>query len=219
MPTHRELGSYCKISYDQATASTDGVEFLHVPDDDLTIIITRGTEIKSLWRGLVDMLRNVAIWRKDVKEVEGHAGFSQGWIAIYDDVLEIIKANPSKPIVIGGHSAGGAMMAIACYHLLFNGYIVQELVTWGAPPALILKDMNPDILARMREITTQYQHARDPVPGYLRWTKYKHINYTFIGGKRRGNYFIRRLRFHGIDSYLDVMIKEARAKIVEGWTV
>jgi hypothetical protein len=202
MPTHNQLIQYCDKSYEAETESHDGVEFLHIPDNDFTIIIARGTEGGKIFgAGFFDMLRNLSIWPKSVRNTKGHAGFAQGWHAIDSDVFNIIAQNPARPIILAGHSAGGSIMCIAAYRMLYNGYNVAELVTFGAARAIDKSEMIPEILNKLEGITTQYQHVKDPVPGYLKWSDFDHINTKFLGGNSRRSWFHRRFRFHGTDSY------------------
>lgn len=202
MPTHRELAKYCRWSYERQTAESDEVELLHIYHDEYTILVVRGTEASKLFgSGFVDMLRNLAIWKKKTKGVDGHAGFAQGWDAIKGDVKKIIGKRPSKPIKLSGHSAGGSIVSIGAINLLGLGYNVVELVTFGGARCIDKDDIGPDTLRKLESISFNYEHVRDWVPGFIKWTGLRSINTVFLGGRFRRPWFMRRFRFHPIEYY------------------
>lgn len=214
MPTHRELAKYCRWSYERQTGESDEVEYMHILDDDYNVFVVRGTEADKLFgSGFVDMLRNFAIWKKGTKGVDGHAGFAQGWDAVSDDIKKIIAKNPSRPIVLSGHSAGGSILSLGTIDLLLRGYNVVQLVTFGAARCVDKDDIGTDTLRKLESISFNYEHVRDWVPGFIKWTGLSHINTIFLGGKFRRPWFMRRLRFHPIEYYEKCLGRVDQSKV------
>ena len=69
-----------------------------------------------------------------------HGGFFAAWKSVRERVISRVRAlsrdNPSAPVVLTGHSLGGAMAVIAAWNLDFEGIKVDGLFTFGAPRAV-----------------------------------------------------------------------------------
>lgn len=199
---HNELAQYCVTSYHKKTGSAKDVEFLHIRNDRAHVFAFRGTEADKFFsgRGWKDVIRDLAVWPRDIGNTEGHAGFVSGWQAIAPKVKSIIRTEPDKPIVLTGHSLGGSIALIGAYRLIKAGLNV-ELVTFGAPRALVLSGIDSKVLLDLRAASTQYQHYRDWFPGLMNWTDYDHVDDSFLGAKNRAIWPRRRKRVHAMTKY------------------
>lgn len=63
-----------------------------------------------------------------------HVGFALAWSAVLDQVNDFLKSVDSRvPVVLSGHSLGGALATLGAFDLQRNGREVAAVVTFGAP--------------------------------------------------------------------------------------
>lgn len=118
--------------------------------DDCMVLSFRGTQEIRDWMTNLDMkLRNFTIRRGGktmLSSYKGrvHTGFFLGWAEIERDVLAQIErwkmkdstngiSRPLPPLLITGHSLGGALATMAAASLHENGIQVAGLYTFGQP--------------------------------------------------------------------------------------
>jgi type IV secretory pathway VirB2 component (pilin) len=137
---------------------TQGFAFIQ---DGMAFVIMRGTEKGTDWttnlqHQLTDELRTprreklAKVLRKrhraDMVEalLNGlaakpgrHLGFSVGWAAVHDQILGYLEEHcpPGMPVVLGGHSLGGALALIGALELKRAGQNIAAVITFGAPQA------------------------------------------------------------------------------------
>ncbi len=198
-----QLAALCVRAKDELTGSDSDVEYLYEQTHEFHIIAIRGTEAGKFFsgRGWMDILRDLAMWPKDIGAIEGHAGFVHGWLSIMDEIAELIAAEPDKPIILTGHSLGGAIALVGAYSFLKADFNLAKVVTFGAPRCLVLDNISDVVLVKLQFLTTQYEHYEDPVPGFMHWTDYDHINSAIIGASRRCHWFWRDFGCHEMDNY------------------
>ncbi|MFG6093803.1 lipase family protein [Leptothoe sp. ISB3NOV94-8A] len=115
--------------------------------NECMVLVFRGTQEIRDWTTNLDMkLRNFTIRRAGKTTVSSykgkvHTGFFLGWADIERDVLKQIErwqkvsgtAAKLPPLIITGHSLGGALATMAAASLQENGFNVAGLYTFGQP--------------------------------------------------------------------------------------
>lgn len=173
-----------------------GVDVLYEETEQSHVFAIRGTQPI-----LIDLLRNLWFWPKSSNGNDSHAGYLDGWNHVEQWIgMASTRIGPDKPIIMTGHSAGGAIALIGGNELLNRGRVVSKIVTFGAPRAM---DDNTDRFAWLKSVTTQYIHHRDPVPSWLGHTDYKHVKKHYLG--KECGWWRQSLDYHGIDVYEDLM--------------
>jgi hypothetical protein len=206
---HYDIADICVASYKNKTGANSDVEYLYIGNEHNHLFVIRGTEAAKFFsgRGWIDVLRDIFLIPAKFHAGEAHAGFVLGWDAIYEDISEVISREPDKPVILAGHSMGGAIAMIGAYSITESDYTLQEVVTFGAPRALNTKSLNSHTIELLEIKSTQYEHIADPVPGFLRWTHYKHVNSWFLGGHKRLSWRKRSWSSHWMGEYRDAIKK------------
>lgn len=144
LPKHTELLDLIQYGVSHSTHSVHEMEFMLVRAEHCTIICFRGTELKgnskdSFWERLqnkLDIVRDVRVlpW-KSKRLPAGQAGFVRGAIAVIDAIKHqlVSEYTNSTPIVLCGHSLGGALSVATGFLMNSEGYNVVEIVTFGSP--------------------------------------------------------------------------------------
>ena len=211
---HKLLADLCAASYNDYTFKEGDVEVLHRETETHHIYAIRGTEMSDFFsgRGWMDVIRDIAIWPKSHGNTHGHAGFVHGWHEIEDKLIlhyyHQIGKGALKPMILTGHSLGGAIAVAGAYKLKLDRereIPMVECVTFGAPPSLDVGEMTEAMRGHMIGATTQYAHVSDPVPHTLKYTAYDHIDLEYIGGRFVRPWFMRRMSKHGIEVYQDIL--------------
>jgi len=103
-------------------------------DDDVTVVCFRGTQEKRDW------LTDLDSSRVEYEKPEGvntkwmvHRGFWIAYALIAEKLLEAIREHGAhKPLLITGHSLGGALAAVAALDLAARSF-ASRLYTFGQP--------------------------------------------------------------------------------------
>ena len=106
--------------------------------DGARFVILRGTTGWGDWKTNLDARKT----REDeclppwlTKAPPRHHGFATAWGAIRDQVvawLEKDEASRSMPVIVSGHSLGGALSFIGAWELATKGHDVKAVITFGA---------------------------------------------------------------------------------------
>jgi hypothetical protein len=102
---------------------TDTLALVCVTDEAL-IITVQGSESKRDW------LNNIKIVKTEFHGILAHKGFAWCAESILPDVLAAIARDPEKPVVLTGHSLGGAIATLLAVALRPHPV---KLVTFGQP--------------------------------------------------------------------------------------
>jgi hypothetical protein len=121
-----QLMKVCKDAYTDFNYSVGHTQFLHREYADHQIISYSGSKEWQDWAHDANIVKTPY---KDMGWV--HKGFSSA----YDELLPIQDKvlNKDKPVVVTGHSLGGATATIAAVDLKARGYKVHSLTTFGCP--------------------------------------------------------------------------------------
>lgn len=204
MHSDLQLADLCVQSYTDKTHESKDVEFLHVESDDCHTFAIRGTEAQNFFdaRGWIDVIRDLRVLPNQLGETYAHSGFSKGWEAIAPIIKKIHDDNP-KQIVLCGHSMGGIIALCGGYSLVCKGLPVAKVVTFGAPRGIIPEPIDlHGYMSRLKQISKQYEIVTDKVPGFMKWTRYKHISTVFLEGDRRNSWLTRNYKDHWMGNYL-----------------
>lgn len=162
MPSHYELALLASKAYSKPNVRALKVEaYVHrVVGSHETVIAVAGTEDRF------DVLRDLWI-RPDYEDGVGHAhvGFLEGARGVLRPLLA--KVDEDSPLILTGHSMGGAISLILALMLTAQGHKVIEWVGFGTPKCLT--DPNPllkctdyrngnDIVSEILPLGFLYQH-------------------------------------------------------------
>lgn len=116
-------------------ANTEAIGFVL---DGAVFLVFRGTADWQDWKGNLD----AAMTSPDELLPRGmstakprHRGFAAAWAAVSPDVhawLDAIAPDPATPVIITGHSLGGALSFLSAWELKSVGRNVTGVVTFGA---------------------------------------------------------------------------------------
>ena len=111
----------------QATLEESGVSYFLARNSARQVLSFRGTS--NLENVLVDL--KVSLMLDSKLGIQLHRGFAE----TSSSVLKYLPPSLDKsiPIVITGHSLGGAVAVIVALYLQQEGYDVQQVVTFGQP--------------------------------------------------------------------------------------
>lgn len=104
-----------------------------------------------------------------------HLGFAIGWAAVHDKISAHLKTlfPPGVPVVLAGHSLGGALALIGATELKRAGHNIEAVITFGAPQAgneVFTKEYEA---AELRERTVLFEAQGDSVPRVMRRWYYR----------------------------------------------
>lgn len=101
--------------------------------DGARFIILRGTTSRGDWKGNIDAGVTVEFAPQGVKDPPPrHRGFATAWDAIRRDVGSWVEKDPGLPIIVSGHSLGGALSFLGAWELATSGRDVRAVITFGA---------------------------------------------------------------------------------------
>ncbi len=101
--------------------------FLARAPSGLQYLSFRGTA--NLENALVDL--DVSLKLDTDLNIQLHQGFGGAAKAAYTDVKS--KLDKSQPVIVTGHSLGGAVAVIMAMYLQRDGFLLQKVITFGQP--------------------------------------------------------------------------------------
>lgn len=138
MIKHSELAEICLKASTHHSAEVAELEYLIEDQEDQTILSIRSTEANGFlhnggWR---DILRDLRILpTKHPSAGWGHSGFLKGADRVAKSLKGLISKD--KPLILCGHSLGGAIASALVPILCNHGYLVAGCVSFGAPRVFI----------------------------------------------------------------------------------
>ena len=130
-----------RIPFDAAYPGYEGPDGWYKHTDTNTILYIRGTWFdnnkSAPMKGLGDIWNNF-----DIGFSQFHEGYYKYAESVYYWMLHNIKH--CKPLIIIGHSAGGAQAQLLGYFLLVFGYKVEKVITYATSPLVFAKQLITD---------------------------------------------------------------------------
>ncbi len=173
-------------AYKSVTLRVDGCEAYCTTFGGTQVVAFRGTEAGKLisgggWR---DVLRDIRAfpWR-DKRVGWSHAGFLKGAKGVVDcGLFGLLRRG--KPVVLVGHSLGGALAINAAAMLHSMGFNVAGVMTFGAPRTFTKGTADK---WRRRVPVWEFSNPGDPVPDVpFKFFGYRHINEILTARKADG---------------------------------
>jgi len=171
--THKDLAKLARDSYDHKGFNIGECELIIQTYADVQIVAFRGTEAGSLFggSGWIDVLRDMRLMPWYDKDAGWcHAGFLKGGRKTAKFLAGELDRN--KPVILTGHSLGGALALMCAVKLHATGFLIEEWVGFASPKCQLTKKRY-----RFRQIN--YRHRGDIVPLMPGILFYRH-NYPVI---------------------------------------
>ena len=125
---HHRLAVLSRDAYDHKTHGVGGVEALYTIEDDVQVLAFRGTE-----RNKKDILRDLRGFPWKCNGIWMHSGFGKGAAKFLEGTDIHYEMFGGLPLILTGHSLGGALAVAFAALLVAEGYTPSGLVTFGAP--------------------------------------------------------------------------------------
>ena len=145
-PTVLPLAKMCEISYEDPEQVSKAFEQFGFPKtvavvsplhsqvafvascNDVAVVIFRGTDDTEDW------IININTYMHQTPDGGVHAGFSNAYSAMRQEIIAELKALKPKHLWISGHSLGGAMALVCAYDLVrFQETEISGIFTFGQP--------------------------------------------------------------------------------------
>ncbi len=173
MSDHLVLAKLCQQSYGDSSLPVQTISGVVFAVIGYTIVF-RGSESEQDWMRDFEAL---PVIHPQLGKLE--RGFAEGTQQTF---AWLVKNGPNNPIFTG-HSLGAAHAAIIASLYQANGYLWQELVTFGCPRPGYSELRS--ILQKSRKPLTAYRNGDDIVPtipkAFLWWAYRSYTEWTRIG--------------------------------------
>jgi triacylglycerol lipase len=149
-------------------------------NDQAIVIAFRGTEGKNR----KDWITNLNFDHVEIPDGQVHEGFNSAINCIWEDLLlTVVKfRTQAQPVLLTGHSLGGALATLATLRLIHAGQSVQGLYTFGSPRVGDRTYMD-HFNAAMNDRAFRFVNDEDIVAKL----PFKAIGYCHVGEKCRFN--------------------------------
>jgi predicted lipase len=184
-----DLAHFSELAYRDADINEGGNQAAYYIKGRSLILAVRGTELD--YKDILRDLRAIP-WRDD--ELGWcHSGFLKGARAIWEEAYKV--RTTTRPVILTGHSLGGAIATIIAGSMVVAGQPPAALVTFGSPRAGFsgLGKILKDVMVR------RYVYGRDVVTTVPHWwvLPYRHVSDEIEIGEK-GNPFTD----HKISNYV-----------------
>lgn len=170
---HSTLANAARNSSIAASHTVKEIEFLLTTIKQYQVVAFRGTEHVAkdedgvaTFSNILDIVRDIRVapYKCKTTGVVGHAGFLKGGEDVAD-VLEFL-VDKETPLILTGHSMGGAIAISASFILKARGYNIAETVAFGSPFVYYTKhkpDFDMTLYRYGRDLVTYVPFGRHPV--------------------------------------------------------
>ena len=144
-----------------------------------SVLCFRGTEPTSV----IDWVKNLKMWRTHFIGGKAHAGFQDEWEAVRPLIEKRLPWD--KPLLVTGHSKGGAIATLAAYQLRLSTADVAGVYTFGSPRVLDYSAAK-GYQSWLGQNTFRCFHSNDPVPRTPWAIRFKHVGTPVYVKESRG---------------------------------
>ncbi|MGF1458587.1 MAG: Mbeg1-like protein [Leptolyngbyaceae cyanobacterium] len=202
------------IESDDAGQTDTQAALLYAQDAQVLYIIFRGTEKSIDWINNFQFRQQIYPYGDATEtDVRFHRGFMTAYFAVRDRLLKVVQDFPDVPLIIAGHSLGGAIATIAALDIQYN--ITQHteqpitLHTFGAPRvgnSALVESFN-----RRVPNSHRFVYGWDLVTRVPRtWQGYEHVPELHrLGSLWTWQLVSRRVKDHDIDNYIAAIAEKA----------
>lgn len=147
---------------DVALQMVQFAQLAYLANPDIQNCATDTQAIVRIWRGFVvvafrgtsslrDFVTDAEAWRCETELGGVHFGFASAWSSIAEKVFNALQPYGTRPVILCGHSLGGALAILGAALLRRHRVNVHSVYTFGAP--------------RVGDKTFQQRYNATPVPG------------------------------------------------------
>jgi triacylglycerol lipase len=129
IPNARACAALSRLAYDEA-------DITGLLTDTQVIVRDLGKVIAVAFRGTSsprDFITDAEAWRKTVLYCQIHAGFYDALVNVNLQVTARILELPDKPLIITGHSLGGALAMLFAFRWFDPARTIHSVYTFGQP--------------------------------------------------------------------------------------
>lgn len=201
-------GSEATLVESQDAGQTDTqAAVLYDPTTQSVFLIFRGSEKGLDWINNFQFRQQIYPYGDEsTTDVRFHRGFMRAYFAVRDRLLKVVQAFPQAPLILTGHSLGGAIATIAALDVQYN--ITQhtgqaiDLYTFGAPRV----GNSALVESFQRRVPSSYRfvYGWDVVTRVPRfWQGYDHVpELQRLGSRWSWQVVSRRFSDHKIAKYI-----------------
>ncbi len=159
--------------------SRKGTQCAIASNDEAIFIVFRGTQVKQV----EDILADIEVDPQSAFGGKVHSGFYRAYRLIRARLLNKLRLHGNKPIVVSGHSLGGALATLAALDLSLKRLPVTAVYTAGQP-RVGDKKFRSAYYDAVDNRTFRFSHVDDVIPS-IPPTKVPVVNfeYSHVGQK------------------------------------
>ena len=163
----------------------DDVDYCIFVKEEKIYLAFEGSRTKRDWQNNLNFPRK--IYKKQYSCLKAARGWGDAYKScnniVMEELISVMDDYPFFPVVIIGHSYGGAMAVLAAEDLHYRTRTMPSVITFGAPKCLFGNKSKKYVKSCCVEIT-QYQHVHDIVPRMPPFSGYHSVNVKWVGKDR-----------------------------------
>jgi len=124
-------------------------------------------------RGVANILQDLkyfqaAPFHNEIPDAMVHQGFLEAYMSLRDSIIsaagELSKRFPKLPLLVTGHSLGGAIATLAAVDFALNKTVTNEVLLWTYGSPRVGNDAFADFIDSKYVNATRVTYKRDPIP-------------------------------------------------------